>query len=85
MDDFAPFNDTFASIKWEGYGGKYRIKLNSDERESDKPIFHFKDLNQATKYDVKIRVESKEFGISEWSDPVLTFSTPPSQLTGKYL
>ena len=44
--------------------------------------FDFDDLTEATKYEVQVRVNTEDFGVSEWSVPI-EFKTIPAQLTGK--
>ena len=94
--EYENHTDTKAIVKWEKYTDmapeqfvRYNFQVTPDitpqEMSNDLslPYYELIDMTPATEYTVKVNVESRDFGQSEWSVGI-NLKTRPSKLSGNY-
>ena len=82
------FNHNSAKVQWEQFTHsdptqfmKYEMKLDNTLYDSDVTEYVLSGLDSATEYTIEVRVVTKDYLHSVWSDSI-NFKTTPAKLLG---
>ena len=82
------FDHNSAKVQWEQFTHtdstqliKYELKFDNNLYNSAAAEYVFSGLNSATEYTIEVRVVTKDYSHSDWSDSI-NLKTTPAKLLG---